>query len=335
MAAGRGAAARRRGGSFGLIVGARRARSCWGRGGGVDRGTGSDAAEQDEVRGDQGRNHDGDQRAVGTTRHQRILACGPDLKGHSSQSRSRNRPAASARLRTPSLWRTLLTWLSTVRGEITRAAAISRSVSPSARRRRTSFSRALRLPRPRMVGVDGPRVPGGDESPDQAGGHPRRHREVAVPGGAHPGRQLLRAQVLGEVPHRTVADGLHHVAVGARDREHHDAGLGQARRKLPDQLDAAHPRQVDVHEHDVRPRLEGKVQCLLGARRLRDQLHVRRRDGLPHRGSNKGVVVDEHDPQLPRGRPLGHVPRSAVRRRSAAMGTVTRTCGPILRARRR
>ena len=51
------------------------------------------------------------------------------------QSGARYRLAASARFRAPSLCRTLLTCVSTVRGEMVSDTAISRSVSPSASRR--------------------------------------------------------------------------------------------------------------------------------------------------------------------------------------------------------
>ena len=59
-------------------------------------------------------------------------------------------------------------------------------------------------------------------------------------------------------------------------REHQDGALGGGPLELLGRLDAAHARHGDVHEHDLRPRAENRLDALRGAALAGDDAHVRR-----------------------------------------------------------
>ena len=180
-----------------------------------------------------------------------------------SQGASRKRRAASDRFFARSLWRMLLTCVSTVRGEIVSVSAIWRSVRPSASRRRTSASRALRRARSGSSPADRPPRGRLDEAPHEAGGHPPIHGQLAAQDAPHGPQERLGGQVLGQVAARPGADRLDQVAVGGGDGQHHDPRLGQSRGELADEADPVHARQVDVDEEDVRADLRRDPQGVL------------------------------------------------------------------------
>jgi hypothetical protein len=107
-------------------------------------------------------------------------------------------------------------------------------------------------------------------------GHQRRHRRRAArtrPVSAHrhlvaqpgelarrpqlvqrlrdPGLQLAGREVLGEVVERAQPDGLDGDGDLLHHREHDDADVGVALANLPQHLEAADARELDVEEHDV------------------------------------------------------------------------------------
>ncbi len=120
-----------------------------------------------------------------------------------------------------------------------------------------------------------------------------RHRQVAAADAAHGAQQRLPAQVLGQVAERAVTHRVQQVSAIGRDGEHHDARLGQARRQLADRLDARHPGQVDVEQHEIGPEPGRHLERLLGAPGLPNHGHVGCLERLADRGSDERVVVDQ------------------------------------------
>jgi len=91
------------------------------------------------------------------------------------------------------------------------------------------------------------------EPSDEARGEPAGHREIAGVRCADGAEERIRHEVLRQVADRPVADRIRNVAIRRRDREHHDARVRQPRRKLPNELQPCHSRQVDVDEEHVGP----------------------------------------------------------------------------------
>src|SRR5258706_3272987 len=134
-----------------------------------------------------------------------------------------------------------------------------------------------------------------DEVGHDLGGELARHRQVPVTGTADGAEQRLGGEVLRQVAGGAEADRLDEIAMLGRHRQHDDLRVGQPWRELLEELQPAHPRQVDVEQDHVGPELDGRLDRSLRRRGLADDLDVGLRDRLPDGVPNEGVVLDEHD----------------------------------------
>ena len=167
---------------------------------------------------------------------------------------------------------------------------MARLGSPSATSPRTSRSRGVSAES--SAGVIGParraQLTGDDP------GHRRGEIHLAVARGADRRRDVVGLGVLEQETGGARLDGRHDPLLldGAGQRD--DLDLRTRRAELAGCLDAVEPRQVEVHDHDVRAERLGRAERLAAVRRLANHLDVlEERQELAQAAADHGVVVDE------------------------------------------
>ena len=65
-------------------------------------------------------------------------------------------------------------------------------------------------------------------------------------------QQLRRRSLLQDIPACSRKNGFEHVVIVFIDSEHHYLKVWEQLLQIPDALNARHPRELDVHEHDIR-----------------------------------------------------------------------------------
>ena len=125
-------------------------------------------------------------------------------------------------------------------------------------------------------------------------GHRRGEVHLAVARGADRRRDVVGPGVLEQEAGGARLDGRHDPLLLDRAGERDDLDLRARRRQLAGRLDAVEPRQVEVHDHDVRAERLGRAECLAAVGRLADHLDVlEERQELAQTTADHGVVVDE------------------------------------------
>ncbi len=190
----------------------------------------------------------------------------------------------------------LLTCVSTVRGEIDqrrRDLPIGEAVGKHPQH--VGLTRAESLEGAAAADAALPRRI--DEVAHDPRGVATRHRQLTLLRPSQRTQQSLWIEILGEVAGRAAGEGLDHVTLRIRHREHHDLGVRKARRQFLEHLQSIHARQVDVEQHHVRSNCQRQGEGILRGGCLTHHLHVRGIDRLAHRGAHQCVVVHEHHAQ--------------------------------------
>ena len=100
--------------------------------------------------------------------------------------------------------------------------------------------------------------------------------------------------VLEQEPGGARLDGRHDPLLLDGAGQRNDLDLRTRRAELAGGLDAVEPRQVEVHDHDVRAERLGRAERLAAVRRLANHLDVlEERQELAQAATDHGVVVDE------------------------------------------
>ena len=134
----------------------------------------------------------------------------------------------------------------------------------------------------------------GAKSVEHESGEPRREHCVAVRGAVHRLGELVPGDRLRHVSARARADDADHVLSGIRHGEREELHTGPLRRDLHDHGLATAVGQVHVEQHDIGVELLDQRHRLEHGARLADHLD-RRTEPRAHAGTEKIVVVDEHD----------------------------------------
>jgi hypothetical protein len=114
--------------------------------------------------------------------------------------------------------------------------------------------------------------------------------------GTDGGDQLGRRSRLEQEARGAGPEGVHHVVVEVKGRQHQHAGGAELRNQPPRRLDPVEHRHPDVHQDQVGPGLQRTRHGLVPVRRLGDDFDV----GLgvedePEAAAHQRLVVSEQD----------------------------------------
>ncbi len=104
-----------------------------------------------------------------------------------------------------------------------------------------------------------------------------------------------RGDIFGEISGGPCPNGMEDLLIVVIGCEHYDCDVRHHTFQLTGYLESVHPRQVDIHNHDVRDQLFGHTQRLIALGHFDNDLHVRLGfQDSPQALSEEGMIIYQH-----------------------------------------